>query len=846
MKRFLPFLLLFFIAIFVSAQTDSIPVSDSLDAVKDSLLQENNSFPVFSIAASDLNDDLGSQDISGILQASQDIFTNTAGFNFGLARFRIRGYEPENTAVLINGINMNDPETGFAAWSTWGGLNDVTRFREVYVGITPSDITFGGIGGYSSLDTRASSIRKGNRFSYSLSNRSFTHRFMYTHASGMLDNGWAVGVSASRRWAKEGYVEGTFIDAWSYLVSIEKKISDKHSINFTGFGAPTIQGKQRPSTQEGYDLAGSNYYNPNWGYQNGVKRNFKVSNAHKPMFMLTHYWKLSEKTKLNTSAFFSTGRNGITNIEWYDAKDPHPYYAKYFPSYWKEINDDQANKLTELWQTDVNTRQVNWDALYFANSKSLYTVQDADGVTGNNVTGNRSRYILEEQRNDQTYYGINSVIKTNVNDKLDIAGGINAKFYADRYFKVVDDLLGGDFWLDVDKFAEETAADDNAMQNDLSKPNRIVKQGDVFGYDYFINIQKYDGFAQAAWTLKHFDFYAGTSLSHTSFWRSGNMKNGKFPDNSLGDSKKNNFFNYGIKGGVVYKISGRQYVSLNAAYLTRAPLPNVTFISPKSRDEVIPQVKNEIIYSGDINYIVRFPRIKLRATTYYAEFKNQVWYRSFYHYGYRSYGNYFMMGVDNLNYGVELGADLKISPAVSLYCVISKGQYLFNSRPVNYMTRDNSSEIIVKDDVIYIKNFRVGGFPQSAASAGIKYNVARSWYLGINANYFTDIYVDIYPERRTEKAVEKFVNTDPQYSELIHQEELPSAYTVDCYISKSIKIRSYFLNINLNINNILNNRSFIIGGFEQLNYDANSIDRFPPRYAYYLGTTYFLNLSFRF
>ena len=48
-------------------------------------------------------------------------------------------------------------------------------------------------------------------------------------------------------------------------------------------GAPTERGAQQASTQEAYDLVGNNYYNPNWGYQDGKMRNARVRNSHEPI-----------------------------------------------------------------------------------------------------------------------------------------------------------------------------------------------------------------------------------------------------------------------------------------------------------------------------------------------------------------------------------------------------------------------------------------------------------------------------------------------------------------------------------------------------------------------------------
>ena len=287
--------LLFLLFTFGITSLFSQVVNEKKEDPNDSLAAPGAKLPIFSSTAGDLEADLGSQDVSGLLQSSRDVFTSVAGYNFGNARFRVRGLGSENSVVLINGIRVNDLENGWASWSNWGGLNDITRYMQVNSSVSASTQTFGGIGGFSNMDVRASSARKGTRISYSNSNRSYRHRLMMTTSTGLLKNGWAFTASASRRYAKEGFVEGTYFDAWSYFLAAEKVINDKHSIGFVGFGAPMDQGRQVLATQEAYDMAGSNYYNPNWGLQNGVKRTAKTSQTHKPMMILTHYFKINKK-----------------------------------------------------------------------------------------------------------------------------------------------------------------------------------------------------------------------------------------------------------------------------------------------------------------------------------------------------------------------------------------------------------------------------------------------------------------------------------------------------------------------------------------------------------------------
>ena len=49
------------------------------------------------------------------------------------------------------------------------------------------------------------------------------------------------------------------------------------------------------------------------------------------------------------------------------------------------------------------------------------------------------------------------------------------------------------------------------------------------------------------------------------------MQNGRFTESSLGSSEKQNFYNYGVKFGFLYKITGRHLLSFNGMYKTEAP-----------------------------------------------------------------------------------------------------------------------------------------------------------------------------------------------------------------------------------------------------------------------------------
>jgi hypothetical protein len=664
-----------------------------------------------------------------------------------------------------------------------------------------------------------------------------------------MENGFAVAISASKRWSSEGYVDGTFYNGGSYFLSIEKKLNDKHSLGLVGYGAPTIQGKRSISTQETYDLTGNNHYNSYWGYQNGEKRNSRIRNNHKPRIMLNHYFKMNEKTNITSSLNYSFGREGNTRLNWYSAADPRPDYYKNLPSYYNNPADEATFELlTSLWQENhPSTTQLDFDQMYFANRKNLYTQTNVDGVEGNDVTGNRAKYIIEDQRRDISHYGFNAAVKHKHSDRIIISGGLNISLYKSNNFKVIDDLLGADFWVDVDQFAERDFADEDAAQSDLNNPNRLVKEGDRFGYDYDVNINTYSSFGQLEMTSTKLDGYVGLSLSNTTFWRAGNMQNGLFPDNSLGDSEKLNFLNYGIKAGAVYKVTGRHLFRVNAAYFTRAPRSRTAFISPRTRNQTIDNLKNETIMSGDINYLIRYPKLKVRLTGFYTSIENTSWSRNLYFDFYNTYGNYIMTEIDQLFMGTELGVEAKITSTIDVTGAFTMGDYIFNSRPFATISRDNSAELLAKDKLVYFKNYKIGGMPQTASSIGLKYNAPKFWFIGTNFNYFMDTYINPTPDRRTAEAFTGFVSTDPQVDKLLEQKKLDDSYTINVFGGKSWRLKNkYYIKFNININNILDVKDNATGGFEQLRYDRQNIDKFPPKIGYMYGRTYFAMVSFSF
>src|SRR5690606_5243405 len=398
---------------------------------------------LITLTENDLGDDnSGSETTSGLLQASRDVFEQAAAYNWGQARFRVRGLDNEYGNVMINGIHMNKLYDGRPQWSNWGGLNDATRNQEFTSGSKPSDYTFGGALGVQHINTRASHHRTGSRVSVLGTNTNYNWRVMGTHASGMDKNGWAYTVSASYRMSNEGHFEGTDYDAKSAFLAVEKRFNDKHSLNFTSIYAQNSRGKNSPNTEEVNNLMGI-HYNSYWGWHNGKKRNSRDKDVEEPILMLSHYWKLNDNTQLNTNVAYQFGHIGNSRIDFFKADNPDPTYYRNLPSYattyfengqWIGETPEQLALAEQLKNTFLSNSQLNWDAMYAANA--------------NPELNGRSVYVLYEDRVEDKLFTASSILNSRLADNITLNAAVSYRKLKSENFQYLTDLLGGEYYMD--------------------------------------------------------------------------------------------------------------------------------------------------------------------------------------------------------------------------------------------------------------------------------------------------------------------------------------------------------------------------------------------------------------
>jgi len=654
-------------------------------------------------------------------------------------------------------------------------------------------------------------------------------------------------------WSQEGYQEGSFYDSYGYYLGIEKLFTDKHRLALSVIGNASRRGRAGGATQELYDLTGSNYYNSYWGYQEGEKRNSRVSTINQPLFMLTYEWKDREKVTLRSNSYAQFGRNGTTALDWYDGKDPRPDYYRNLPSY--QEDPVLAAQVEQAILDDPNLLQVDWAYMYEANRNSQETIENADGIEGNNVTGKAARYILEERRFDNLRFGHSTSFEWNAADRVTLHGGVNWQRQQTSYYKVVEDLLGAEFHVDVNKFAErDFPENDDAAQNDLNNPNRIVREGDVFGYDYDAVVCETGGWLQGLFTTDAVDYSVSVGLSNNHFFRNGHTRNGIFPENSFGKSEKKNFLQYQLKGNVTYKVTGKHFLFATASYENKAPTFRDAFISPRSRNDVVPNLDSEKITSVEAGYLMKSPDFKARAVFYYTQFKDKSQNISFYNDDQNNFVNYSISGVDTRHIGVELMAEAKIIPGLYASVVAALGQHIYTDRMTATVTQDNTAEII-ENQTVYADNYYLGGYQQNAATLGLDYRSPKFWRIGIDVNYLNGVWININPARRTVAAVELVEEDSDLWNNILDQEKADHAFTMDLNGGYSWKMnktakgmkKNWFMYLNVGLSNVLNKKDIRTGGYEQYRYDFEDKDpdKFARRYYYGYGFTAYVNLSFR-
>ncbi|WP_405412216.1 hypothetical protein [Maribacter sp. Asnod1-A12] len=508
-------------------------------------------------------------------------------------------------------------------------------------------------------------------------------------------------------------------------------------------------------------------------------------------------------------------------------------------------NFQSANEAKEGF---VENSQLDWESVYRANTSISQNGEAA--------------YVLYDDttKDNQLTARVTSNIHIDSHLKLDL--GITHRQLHSKNFAQINDLLGADYHRDVDTFSETL----NDVSSEVNKNN-----GDIFNYNYDLKGSNSEMYTQLNMHYNKVKLFASSKYSIVDYQRIGAFKNERFIDNSFGKSERVKFSNWSLKSGVSYTITGRHWVTANAAIINKAPVLQNIFINPRENNDIVPDLQSETITSTDVNYYLRMPKLTGRFTGFYTRFQNTTDINFFFVDS--GVGSDFVQEVitdlDKLHLGTELGLEYQLSSAVKLSLVTSISKYVYASNPfvtINFDTAGANEDVIDVSGSKFlgqsaIKDYKLAQGPQKAIATGIEYRDPKYWWVSMTANYLANNYSNISTITRTQSFLIdpetqlRFSDaTDENVQNLLRQQPLDDFYLLNMVGGKSWLKKGKYISVFASINNIFDT-TFRTGGYEQSrngNYGQLKEDNlsgspsFAPKYWYGFGRTYFLNFAFSF
>jgi len=708
----------------VKITTQSIVVSFSLGSDNASLDEvqvvaaqaQERETPVAFAAVNEvkLRETLSNRDLPMILNETPGVYATQGGGGTGDSRINIRGFDQRNVAVLINGVPVNDMETGQVFWSNWD-LGDVTKSLQVQRGLSASKIAVPSVGGTINVLTRGYGDRK------SVLARLETGSNNYRKASLMLSSGplkgdWAFTVYGSRR-TSDGWVDHAFDDAYTYFGTVSKRLG-KHSLSLTGLGSPQRHG-QRPfaslvgvySDEKAREIgarvqANGNRgfaYNPYWGtldrYRLDATGN-KISNGpeavneqtnyyHKPQINLNDLWQVTDRLFISTVAYASYGKGG-------------------------------GSLANATLSTSSVTGQADFQSVYDFN---------VNAPTASNPNPNpthRASNFLVNNVNSHRWYGFVVGADYLINDKLTLSAGVDGRDYTGLHYREIRDLLGADF--------ATNASDQNAV------PNTRLVVGDKLNFNYDGKTRWLGGYSQLEYKTPLLSAVISGTLSQVGYKRIDYFQR-KLTDGSYVETDWARINGFSVKAGANYNLTEHDNLFVNVGFNNKVPLFNQVYTTTGRKYD---NVKPEGITSAELGYGISYPSLKVTLNAYYTLWANKSTNSVSTGTGEAIYST--VRNVDARHAGVELSVAQEISRRLQLNAAISLGDWRWTGKGLLTQTKEDGTLVNTVDQPVYLNNVHVGNAAQNQFQLGLRYEPFRGAYIRPSFLLFTKYYAAFNPE----------------------------------------------------------------------------------------------------
>lgn len=674
--------------------------------------------PVSNISLAQIESKAFNTEFPELLKSTPSVYVTRSGGGFGDSRIMMRGFDTNNLGVLINGVPINDMESGKVYWSNWAGLTDVSSLVQVQRGLGASRLGISSVGGTINIVTKNIDAKKGGSVYMGLGNDQYM-KYGFNVSTGLMDNGWALTASGNTSYG-DGYIMGTNYRAWNYFLNVSKKINNAHTLSFSAFGAPQWHNQRSARhTQDQYaQHPDGTRMNLEYGYLNGKVYTPRYNYYHKPQLSLNHYWTINSNSSLSTAVYASMAKGGGRGIDGKTGKDADG--KSFYYTNWIEAYRGKLNKIAMRTPGGL----IDWESVFQKNSEA--------GDKGSNV-------ILTNSVNNHNWFGLLSTYRNRLDENFTLTAGLDGRYYRGDHYKEVADLLGGKNYQNKILTSQEEAG------------KTALSVGDKVDYHNLGEVVWGGAFAQGEFTSEHFDAFLSGSLTYEGYRYlvpdGYEVKKSEKLDpviRYMKASNRVNFMPFSVKAGASYKFLDYNNFFFNAGYFTRAPHFAGTFLNYSA--EINKHLTNEKIFTAELGYGFTNEYVRINLNGYYTKWNDRFLRRSSVLES-RQYFNF--RGLNAQHAGVELDVEARPVDQLRLNAMVSWGDWRWGGK-TQYDVFDDSQNNVGKGE-IDLNGVHVGNSAQFTAAFNFDWEVFPKLHLRGNVNYYGKNYADFEPTNRLSK-----------------------------------------------------------------------------------------------
>lgn len=783
-----------------SQELEGVVVTGVIDIAKD----RETPVAVSTIRASEIQEKLGSQEFPEILRSTPSIYVTKQGGGYGDSRINIRGFDTNNSAVMINGVPVNDMENGSVYWSNWAGLSDVTSAMQVQRGLGSSKLAVSSVGGTINVITKSSEREEGGSVSTSVGNDNYL-KTVASYNTGVLENGLSVSALFSRT-AGDGYVDGTAFEGYNYFLALGYKPNDKHDFQFTVTGAPQ-QHNQRSFAPTLNDYIRYSHngdpdrrYNSDYGYRNGKEFTFGGNFYHKPVASINWDWKISDNSSLSTALYASFGRGGsIGSIGRINGDQS-------YSSTFKDANGLIRVDDIIAWNGGANIPDFGAPrAGYTGGGPGQYQGQHINGNSypapfdsvddGDHIYGSENGISQRSSVNSHNWYGAIINFNNEINENWSWDLGADLRTYKGYHYRRLVDLLGADAYVDNDDINNPYSFSTETYSPKVGNTWNVFKSvDDEVKVDYYSlgYVNWIGGFGQLEYSNDVISAFVQGAISNQGFKRED-------PFNYLDSDPEQetdwiNRIGGNIKGGLNYNIDEKHNVFVNAGFYSKQPLFDAVFLN--NLNDINDNLTNEKILGLEVGYGFRTSEFTADVNLYRTSWKDRFLSESVTVDGDIG-GSANFEGIEQVHTGVEVVANYRpMHQFFDVYGMLSVGNWEYKG-DVDANVFD-SGQNLVGTYTLFLDGAKVGDAAQVTSRLGVGINPLEGLRFDASWDRASKLYADFAGDAGD--FVEQFGNPDNQGAL-----ELPDYNLFDAGLSYKLKVgkeNDKAINLRLNVNNV--------------------------------------------